>query len=116
MAAPGDYKINIVGSDADPSLYAFVENTVQGVGFSSTGSTLQIGGQELSVSDVMNVLATGGDDAGCPWPRYPPRPPSGFWGKPSALRTIRSILAPRRGEPSINVNATASRARVDFDS
>ena len=34
-ADAGTYKINVVGSDTDSSLYAFVENTVQGVGFSS---------------------------------------------------------------------------------
>ena len=110
MAAPGDYKINIVGSDADPSLYAFVENTVQGVGFSSTGSTLQIGGQELSVSDVMNVSATGGDDAGSSMASISASTAIGLLGKTVRVEDNTINFSAQDGEShTINVNATASQ-------
>jgi flagellar basal-body rod modification protein FlgD len=56
-AGAGTYKINVVDSDKDPSLYAFVNNVVQGVSFSSTGASLEVDGKEMSVADVMNVAA-----------------------------------------------------------
>jgi len=54
-APAGTYTIKIVGQDNDTSLYAFVEDTVQGVRFSSNGAKLEIGGKELTVANVMNV-------------------------------------------------------------
>ena len=54
-AGAGTYKINVVGSDTDSSLYAYVEDVVQGVGFSASGASLKVGGKEMSVADVMNV-------------------------------------------------------------
>jgi len=54
-AQAGTYAINVVGQDSDSSLYAFVNDTVQGVSFSSTGAKLAIGGKELTVANVMDV-------------------------------------------------------------
>jgi flagellar basal-body rod modification protein FlgD len=54
-APAGTYAITIAGQDKDPSLYAFVEDTVQGVQFSSNGAKLEVGGKELTVANVMDV-------------------------------------------------------------
>jgi flagellar basal-body rod modification protein FlgD len=57
----GTYKINIVGQDTDDSLYAFIQDIVQGVRFGSDGVLLKIAGKELAASDVMDVAMS--DDA-----------------------------------------------------
>jgi len=54
-ALAGTYAIAIAGQETDSSLYAFVEDYVQGVSFSSSGARLKIAGKELSVSNVMDV-------------------------------------------------------------
>jgi flagellar basal-body rod modification protein FlgD len=54
-APAGTYTIKIAGQDSDKSLYAFEEDVVQGVSFSSTGAKLKIAGKEMSVSNVMDV-------------------------------------------------------------
>jgi len=51
----GSYKVKVEGQDTDASLFAFEEDFVQGVSFSSTGARLKIAGKELSVADVMDV-------------------------------------------------------------
>ncbi len=51
----GTYTIAIVGQETDQSLYAFIEDIVQGVGFSSSGARLKIAGREISVANVMDV-------------------------------------------------------------
>jgi flagellar basal-body rod modification protein FlgD len=51
----GPYTIHIVGQETNPDLYAFVQDTVGGVRFTSTGAMLKVGGQELSVGDIMDV-------------------------------------------------------------
>ena len=108
LATPGDYKINIVGSDTDSSLYAFVESVVQGVGFSSTGSTLQIGGQELSVSDVMNVSTT--NDAGSSMASISASTAIGLLGKNVRVEDNTINFGAQDGEShTINVNANASQ-------
>jgi flagellar basal-body rod modification protein FlgD len=55
FALAGTYTIHIAGQDSDSSLYAFEEDVVQGVSFSSTGAKLKIAGKEMSVSNVMDV-------------------------------------------------------------
>jgi flagellar hook assembly protein FlgD len=57
----GTYKLNIVGQDTDNSLYAFIQDIVQGVRFSSDGVLLKIAGKELSASNIMDVAMN--DDA-----------------------------------------------------
>jgi flagellar basal-body rod modification protein FlgD len=59
-AQAGTYKVSIVGEDKDTSLYAFVQDVVQGVTFTNTGALLKIGGRELSVSDIMDVAMENG--------------------------------------------------------
>ena len=51
----GTYFITVVGQDSDSSLYAFQEDMVEGVSFSSVGAKLKIAGGEYSVSKVMDV-------------------------------------------------------------
>jgi flagellar basal-body rod modification protein FlgD len=54
-APAGTYTIKIAGQEDDASLYAFEEDVVQGVSFSSTGAKLKVAGKELSVANVMDV-------------------------------------------------------------
>jgi flagellar basal-body rod modification protein FlgD len=62
-ADSGSYDIYIQGEDTDSSLYAFVEDSVEGVRFSGTGPLVKIGGQELPVSVLMDV-STGNSKTG----------------------------------------------------
>lgn len=55
QAPAGNYTVNVVGQDTDSSLYSFVQDTVTGVHFTSSGTQLDIGGQELSASDILDV-------------------------------------------------------------
>jgi flagellar hook assembly protein FlgD len=59
-AAAGSYTVNIVGAATDASLYAYVQNVVTGVHFTATGTQLDIGGQEMSASDIMDVATDQG--------------------------------------------------------
>jgi flagellar basal-body rod modification protein FlgD len=54
-ALAGKYTIKIAGQESDSSLYAFQQDSVQGVSFSSSGAKLKIAGKELSVANVMDV-------------------------------------------------------------
>jgi flagellar basal-body rod modification protein FlgD len=54
-AQAGTYSVNVVGSDSDSSLYAFIQDTVTGVSFTDNGVMLKIGGQDLPASDVTDV-------------------------------------------------------------
>jgi flagellar hook assembly protein FlgD len=54
-AKAGTYTINIVGQDTNPDLYAFVQNTVQGVQFTDGGATVTVGGKELPIGNIMDV-------------------------------------------------------------
>lgn len=62
-APSGQYTVAVEGEDKDSSLYAFVKGTVDGVNFSSSGALLKIGGQEISIGDVLDVStgSSGGD-------------------------------------------------------
>jgi len=55
FAGSGVYEVYIKGQDTDTSLYAFVEDTVQGVRFTAGGPLVKIAGKELSISDIMDV-------------------------------------------------------------
>jgi flagellar hook assembly protein FlgD len=105
-AGAGTYKINVVGSDTDASLYAFVEDVVQGVGFSASGASLQVGGKEMSVADVMNVTS---DDAASSVGSISASTAIGLIGK--TIRVLQSSITygAKDGEShQIKVNATAS--------
>lgn len=55
MAAAGTYKIKIDGDDTHPERYAFQQDVVEGVRFSSTGAMVKIAGQELSIANILDV-------------------------------------------------------------
>jgi len=62
-ASAGSYTVKVVGQDTDSSLYTYVQDTVSGVRFTDSGAMLEIGGQEYSAKDIMNVaqdVDTGG--------------------------------------------------------
>jgi flagellar basal-body rod modification protein FlgD len=64
-ANAGAYDIIIEGQEANPALYAYVQDTVQGVRFSSDGPVVKLGGKELAVSNIMDVSMTeSGSDFG----------------------------------------------------
>jgi flagellar basal-body rod modification protein FlgD len=105
-AAAGSYTINVVGSDTDTSLYAFVENTVQGVSFSAKGATLQIDGQEMPVSNVMSV--TGAADSGASMSSISPSTAIGLLGKTVRVMENSISFGAANGENhQIKVNANA---------
>lgn len=61
IAKAGTYTLHIPGSEADSSLYAFVEDTVEGVRFSGGSALIKIAGKELSIGDVLDVsIGSGG--------------------------------------------------------
>jgi flagellar basal-body rod modification protein FlgD len=105
-ADAGTYKINVVGSDTDSSLYAFVDNVVQGVGFSSAGASLQVDGKEMSVSDVMNVSPT--DDTASSMATISPSTAIGLIGKTVRVQDDSITYGAKNGESrQIKVNANA---------
>lgn len=55
IADSGTYTIEIDGQDSDEQLYCFVNGTVDGIKYSSSGPLAVIGGQELSVSKILRV-------------------------------------------------------------
>lgn len=55
MVKSGKYTISIDGEDKNPELYAFVQDTINGVRFTSNGTVVKIGGKELPLSNVMDV-------------------------------------------------------------
>jgi flagellar basal-body rod modification protein FlgD len=59
VAKAGKYTIRIAGEDKDPSLYAFVQDVVEGVRFSSSGALIKIDGRELSIGNVLDVAYSG---------------------------------------------------------
>ncbi len=52
---PGYYEIRIPGEENNPSLYAFVEDTVTGVNFNGDEPKLKIAGTELPAKDIVDV-------------------------------------------------------------
>lgn len=64
-AKVGIYRIAIEGQDTDPSLYAFVQDAVQGVRFTAEGPLIKAGGKELPIGNVMDVsIGANGSDSG----------------------------------------------------
>ncbi len=54
--APSDiYEIRIQGQEEHPELYAYAQDVVEGVRFSPDGALVKIGGQELSIGNVLDV-------------------------------------------------------------
>lgn len=64
-AKVGVYRIEIEGQDTDSALYAFVQDTVQGVRFTAEGPVIKAGGKELSIGNVMDVsIGANGSSSG----------------------------------------------------
>jgi flagellar basal-body rod modification protein FlgD len=59
-ASSGTYGIRIAGSQADPSLYAFAQDVVEGVRFTPEGPRAKIAGKELSVGNILDVSVGNG--------------------------------------------------------
>ncbi|HEX3018869.1 MAG TPA: flagellar hook capping FlgD N-terminal domain-containing protein [Chitinispirillaceae bacterium] len=59
VARGGKYTIRIQGQDEDSSLYAFVQNMVDGVRFADSGALVKIDGRELSIGNIMDVSYNG---------------------------------------------------------
>ncbi len=53
--ASDEYALYIHGQEADPSLYCFVEDTVQGLRYSAEGPMIKVSGQELPVANILEV-------------------------------------------------------------
>lgn len=60
-ARPGTYGIYIAGQEKNPELYAFVQDVVSGVRFTSDGAMVKVGGKELSVGNILDVSSGNGD-------------------------------------------------------
>ena len=61
VAESGTYYLHIVGEETQSYLYAFAQDMVEGVRFSSEGALVKIGGQELSISNVLDVSIGNGN-------------------------------------------------------
>lgn len=59
IAKGGKYTIRIPGEEKDSALYAFVQDIVEGVRFTSSGALVKIDGRELSISNVLDVAYSG---------------------------------------------------------
>jgi len=53
----GQYKINVVGSDKNPSLYAYKDGVIDGLTSLSGDFKLKVGGAEIAVSDILEISA-----------------------------------------------------------
>ncbi len=51
----GKYTIHIEGEDTNSELYAFVQDNITGIRFTSNGTVVKIGGKELPLSNVLDV-------------------------------------------------------------
>jgi flagellar basal-body rod modification protein FlgD len=59
--APSDvYEIHLQGQEEHPELYAFVQDVVEGIRFSTEGALIKIGGRELSIGNVLDVSSGNG--------------------------------------------------------
>lgn len=63
-AQSGKYSIHIDGEESNPSLYAFVEDSVSGVRFTSDGAVVKIAGKELPLNNVLDVTGAANGSAG----------------------------------------------------
>jgi len=66
MADSGTYSIHFQGEEDHPEWYAFQQDVVDGVRFGSNGAMVKIAGQEISISNILDVsYGSGtGDGAG----------------------------------------------------
>jgi len=55
MCAAGTYKINVVGSSANPGLYSYLEGKVDGLTSLTGDFKLKVNGSEVSISDILTV-------------------------------------------------------------
>lgn len=60
-AKPGTYGIYIVGQEGNADLYAFIQDIVSGVRFTSDGAMVKVGGKELSIGNILDVSSGNGD-------------------------------------------------------
>lgn len=51
----GKYGMQVVGQDQDASLYCFVEDVVDGLRYTAEGPMLRVGGEEISVGNIIEV-------------------------------------------------------------
>ncbi len=63
-AQAGTYKVNVVGSDTDDSLYSFIQSTVDGVRFAKDGVFLKVAGQEIPAANIMDVAQSQNSNGG----------------------------------------------------
>ena len=54
----GQYKINVVGSDKNTSLYAYKQGVVDGLTSLTGDFKLKVGGVEIAVNDILEISAT----------------------------------------------------------
>ncbi|MDR0330463.1 MAG: hypothetical protein LBH93_01975 [Chitinispirillales bacterium] len=57
MAKAGQYKISVVGSGANPSLYAYTEGVVDGLTSLSGDFKLKIGSAEIALNSIISISA-----------------------------------------------------------
>jgi len=55
LAAQGDYRIHVVGSDTNPGLYAYTEGVVDGVTNLTGDVKFRVGGKEIALSAIMDI-------------------------------------------------------------
>jgi flagellar hook assembly protein FlgD len=58
IAQVGEYAVEVTGSAANPSLYAFVEGKVDGVSTLPGGTMVRIGGVSFSVNAIIDISET----------------------------------------------------------
>lgn len=58
LADSGKYKLHMVGSEKNPSLYCFAEDVVQGVRFSAEGPMLKVSGKEILANNILDVAVS----------------------------------------------------------
>ncbi|MFP4416487.1 MAG: flagellar hook capping FlgD N-terminal domain-containing protein [Chitinispirillaceae bacterium] len=63
LAPSGEYDIQIAGAEDDGSMYAYVQDQVEGVRFTSEGPLIKVNGKELSIDNIMDVGIDGGSGA-----------------------------------------------------
>ncbi|MFP4163348.1 MAG: FlgD immunoglobulin-like domain containing protein [Chitinispirillaceae bacterium] len=61
LAKPGKYTITIEGQQENPSLYAYVQDKVDGVRFTEDGAQMKIGGRETSIGELLDVSSEDGN-------------------------------------------------------
>lgn len=57
FASSNSYSLNVVGSEADSSLYCFVEDYVEGIRYTPDGPLVKVGGQELPIGNILDISA-----------------------------------------------------------